>query len=264
LDRFLFKALVSPDKDPFVQYLIGEQYIRRSGNVKQPQKKIKFEWLKYASHIVKGEASEEKVTVAPEMLYFTNLVIRHYEIQRNRLIQERPHEERLRQKDYYISPRTQAKALDLLRALAFLKGRDQVDKTDVSRLHYLLCTSGIPGENALFQKSYETLAHLYGASNGFDQLAQLLLLHDILRRFRADSSLLQKPITELEGIQVKRSVLEWAKETFGTADTDIENKRRLCEKFLEQITPATEDIRQMKTHLEKEIKLVFGGEQHFE
>jgi MoxR-like ATPase len=264
LDRFLFKALVSPDKDPFVQYLIGEQYIKRGGHVKQPQKKIQFEWLKYASHIVKGEVASEKVTVASELLYFTNLVIRHYEIQRNRLLQERPHEDRLRQKDYYISPRTQAKALDLLRALAFLKGRDHADKTDVARLHYLLCTTGIPGENALFKKSYDTLLHLYGASNAFEQLAQLLVLHDILRRFKADSSLLQKPMTELEGIQVKRSLVEWAKETFGTADTDAQNKRRLCEKFLEQITPATEDIRQMKTHLEKEIKIVFGGEQHFE
>lgn len=264
LDRFLFKALVIPDKDPFVQYLIGEQFLKRSGDVKQPVKKVHFDHLKYANCIIKGQVEGEKIDVPPEILYFTNLVIRHYEIQRNRLIQERPHEERLRQKDYYISPRTQAKALDLLRALAFLKGRTAVDKTDVARLHYLFCTTGIAGERALFQKSYDTLQHLYGASNGFEQLAQMLVLHDILRRFRQDPSLLTKPMAELEGIEVKRSVVEWAKETFGTADTDIEHKRRLCEKFLDHVVPVTEDIKQMKTHLAQEIKQVFAtGDEHF-
>lgn len=260
LDRFLFKAVVSPDKDPFMQYQIGEQYIKRSGSVKPPEKKVKFEWLAYASAIVKGNVEGEKITVPSEILYFMNLVIRHYEVQRNRLIHERPHEERLRQKDFYISPRTQAKALDLLRALAFLKGRTTCEASDVSRLHYLLCTSGIASEKMLYTKSYDTLHHLYGNSGGFEQLAQLLMLHDILRRFKLDPSLMNKPMSELEGIEVKRSLTEWAKETFAGADTDAGNKRRLCEKYVEQIVPATEDIKQMKTSLEKEIKQVFGGE----
>src|SRR5438270_11095077 len=80
LDRFLFKALISPDKDPFVQYQISEQYLRASGNVIQPEKKISYEWLKYASGIIKGEAKDNIITFSPEMVYFTNLVIRHYEV----------------------------------------------------------------------------------------------------------------------------------------------------------------------------------------
>jgi len=260
LDRFLFKALTTPDKDPFIQYQISEQYLRASGNILQPQKKISYEWLKYASCIVKGEIEDRTITLSPEILYFTNLVIRHYEVQRNRMMQERPHEERARQKDFYISPRTQAKALDLVRGLAFLKGRTAVDKSDVSRLNYLLCTSGIPSERALFQKSYETLSHLYGASGGFEQLAQMLMLEEILRRFKNDPSLLKKPIAELEGIQAKRSLISWAKETFGSADADIEEKKRTTERFLSQIQPVTEDLKQLKTHLEKEIKSVFGSE----
>ena len=259
LDRFLFKALITADKDPFVQYQISEQYLKASGNILQPEKKISYQWLKYASSVVKGEVEDRVVSMSPEMVYFTNLVIRHYEVQRNRMMQERPHEERARQKDFYISPRTQAKALDLVRGLAFLKGRTSVEQTDISRLYYLLCTSGIPSEKALYQKSFETLSHLYGASGGFEQLAQLLMLEEILRRFRKEPSLLKKPITELEGFQIKRSLLSWAKETFGAADADIEQKKRLMEGFLSQIQPVTEDLKQLKTHLEKEIKFVFGS-----
>ncbi|MDP4228998.1 MAG: MoxR family ATPase [Bacteroidota bacterium] len=258
LDRFLFKALISPDKDPFVQYQIAEQYLKASGNIIQPEKKISYSWLKYASGLIKGETEDQAVTLSSEMVYFINLVIRHYEVQRNRMMQERPHEERSRQKDFYISPRTQAKALDLVRGLAFLKGRMSVDRTDVSRLHYLLCTSGIPSEKALFQKSFETLNHLYGASGGFDQLSQMLMLEEILRRFKSDPSLLKKPIAELDGFQIKRSLLAWAKETFGATNADIEQKRRLTETFLHQIQPVTEDLKQLKAHLEREIKSIFS------
>jgi MoxR-like ATPase len=258
LDRFLFKALISPDKDPFVQYQIAEQYLKASGNIIQPEKKISYAWLKYACGIVKGDAEDQVITLSSEMVYFINLVIRHYEVQRNRMMQERPHEERSRQKDFYVSPRTQAKALDLVRGLAFLKGRLSVDRTDVSRLHYLLCTSGIPSEKALFQKSFETLNHLYGASGGFDQLSQMLMLEEILRRFKSDPSLLKKPIAELEGFQIKRSLIDWAKETFGATNADLEQKRRLTETFLHQIQPVTEDLKQLKAHLEREIKSIFS------
>ncbi|MEI8134948.1 MAG: AAA family ATPase [bacterium] len=260
LDRFLFKALISPDKDPFVQYQISEQYLKASGNVLKAEKKISYQWLKYASAIIKGEVADQIVTMSPEIVYFTNLVIRHYEVQRNRMMQERPHEERARHKDFYISPRTQAKSLDLIRGLAFLKGRTAVDRTDVGRLHYLLCTSGIPSEKALFQKSFETLNHLYGTSGGFEQLAQMLMLEELLRKFKSDPALLKRPMTELDGIQVKRSLISWAKETFGSADADKEQKRRLLEGFLSQIQPVTEDLKQLKLHLEKEIKAVFGND----
>jgi MoxR-like ATPase len=258
LDRFLFKSLVVPDKDPFVQYQIGEQYLKASGKVLEPSAKVSYDWLKYASCVIKGESSEEAVEISNEHLYFMNLVVRHYEVQRNRMLQERPHEERIRQKDYYISPRTQAKALDLLRALAFLKNRSAVDLTDIARLNYLLCTAGIPAEKALYQKSYETMQHLYGASGGFDQLAQLLAIEALLRKLKADPKKIQQPITELEGVVTKRSLVEWAKEKFGSSDADAGQKRRQFETALSGIQPLTEDLKQLKIHLEKEVKFIFS------
>ncbi|HYM19755.1 MAG TPA: AAA family ATPase [Candidatus Kapabacteria bacterium] len=259
LDRFLFKSLVIPDKDPFVQYQIGEGYLKASGKVIEPQKKVPFASLKYATSVIKGEVPGEEITVSSEHLYFMNLVVRHYEVQRNRMLQERPHEERIRQKDYYISPRTQAKALDLLRALAFLKNRTAVDLSDIQRLYYLLCTSGIAAEKVLYQKSYDTLHHLYSASGGFDQLAQLLAIESLLRKMKTDPKQLTEPIEALESITTKRSLGEWVKEKFGSADKDAAQKRRQFEAALGAIQPLTEDLKQLKLHLEKEIRTIFGS-----
>src|ERR1041385_2483466 len=85
MDRFLFKALVHPDKDSYYQYKISQQYLRNLGSAIEPPKKIRYSDLKYATHIIRGEVPEYPIAIAPEIVYFMNLVIRHYEIQRNRL-----------------------------------------------------------------------------------------------------------------------------------------------------------------------------------
>ncbi len=264
LDRFLFKALIHPDKDAFFQYKISQQYLKNLGNAIEPPKKIRYDDLAYAAHIVRGEVPEYHVQVTPDLVYFMNLVVRHYEVQRNRLLHERPHEAHLRTKDFYISPRTQAKSLDVLRAIAFLHGRVYAEKGDIPKLHLLLCTAGIPEEKTLFQRSYDTLLQLYQVSGAFDQLAGLLTLDDVLSRLRHDPTLMSKPLTELEGVPTKRSIVAWAKETLGVADPSAAHKRRLAEGFLQSIHPSTEDLKTLKAHLEQEIKTVFAGHvEHF-
>src|SRR4051812_21587177 len=84
LDRFLFKALVTPDKDPFVQYKISQQYLKNLGDVVLPPRRVPYASLDYATKLIKGLIPEHQVTVSPDLVYFTNLVIRHYEVQRNR------------------------------------------------------------------------------------------------------------------------------------------------------------------------------------
>jgi MoxR-like ATPase len=265
MDRFLFKALVHPDKDAYYQYKISQQYLRNLGSAIEPPKKIRYRELEYATHIIRGEVPEYPMTIAPEIVYFMNLVIRHYEIQRNRLIQERPHEMHLKTKDFYISPRTQAKTLDVLRAIAFLHGRKHAEREDIPKLHLLLCTSGIAEEKALFKRSYDTLVQLYQAAGAFEQLSALLTLEDVLQRLKRDPNMMSRPITELEGAaQTKRSLVTWAKETLGVADASSGHKRRLVEGFIASIHPSTEDLKSLKTHLEKEIKTVFSETvEHF-
>jgi hypothetical protein len=121
-----------------------------------------------------------------------------------------------------------------------------------------------PEERALFQRSYETLLKLYQVSGSFDQLAALLTLEDVLTRLRHDPSLMSRPLTELEGVPTKRSIVAWAKETLGVADASAAHKRRLAEGFLQSIHPSTEDLKSLKTHLEQEIKSVFADHvEHF-
>jgi hypothetical protein len=270
LDRFLFKALIIPDKDPVAQYKIGQQYLMHSGGVAKPAKKISYEELNYATSVIKGLVPEQMIQFPPDMLYFMNLVIRHYEVQRNRLMKERPDAEMRgvdfgRAKDYYISPRTQAKAIDLVRSIAFLHGRDHVVRADIDRLHFLLCTAGIAEQKALFKKSFETLNQLYAASSGFEQLASLLQLEELLTKYKKDPSLMDKPLVEFTGVKAKRGFFDWAKETIGVTDKSMAHKRRLAEGFLESIHPATDDLKQLKATLEKEVKLVFAAApEHFQ
>jgi len=216
LDRFLFKALIIPDKDPVNQYKIGQQYLMHSGGIARPEHRISYDALDYSTRVIKGLVPEHMISFPPDMLYFMNLVIRHYEVQRNRLMKERPDAEHLRStdfgraKDYYISPRTQAKAIDLVRSIAFLHGRDHVVRADIDRLHFLLCTSGIAEQKTLFKKSFETLNQLYAASNGFEQLASMLQLEELLAKYKKDPELLDKPLEEFTGVKAKRGFFDWA------------------------------------------------------
>jgi len=258
LDRFLFKALIVPDKEHFIQYKISQQYLKNTGDPVEPPRKIPYEALRYSHAIIKGAVPGKEIAINPEIVYFMNLVIRHYEIQRNRMLQERPHEQHSRAKDFYISPRTQAKALDLVRAIAFVNGRSHVERADIKRLTFLLCTSGIADEKALFLKSFETLEKHYVASGAMEQLSSMLVLEDLLLRFKRDPSLMEKPIEELEGISIRRGFFQWAKETLGIADATREHKRRLIEGFLATVHPVTDDLKVLKTYLEKESRTLFG------
>src|SRR5206468_362168 len=42
LDRFLFKALIHPDKDSYFQYKISQQYLKNLGNAIEPPQKIEY------------------------------------------------------------------------------------------------------------------------------------------------------------------------------------------------------------------------------
>src|SRR5579883_466615 len=55
LDRFLFKALIHPDKDVFFQYKISQQYLKNLGNAIEPPKKVHYSDLVYACRLIRGD-----------------------------------------------------------------------------------------------------------------------------------------------------------------------------------------------------------------
>ena len=88
LDRFLFKAVILPDKDPFVQYQISQRYLMHGGRTVEPPRKISYDRLLHMHRIITGRSQELTISVSNEMLYFTNIVIRHFEFLRNRQFRE--------------------------------------------------------------------------------------------------------------------------------------------------------------------------------
>ena len=204
--------------------------------------------LKHLNQIVKGEATDHTITITDEILYFTNITIRHFEFLRNRQIKDV--KDGGAGSDFYISPRTQAKSLDLLRALAMLKGRTDVKHEDVSRLYFIFATVGLPEEVALFKKAYRTTLNSLTASDGFEQITVLLDFATILDQIRADPSLMSKPLSQFAGDNVRRSFFEWVREKFG-AESPEEHNKMVLEQFLKDYVPSSDEVRELKHSIEQ-------------
>jgi len=258
LDRFLYKAVIEPDREPFFMYRISQQFVLHRGGVAKPPKKIAFSTLKSLSDVVRGHDPEHVVHVPRAVMFFANLVLRQYESLRRRAARQSTGPIVLDKPDFYISPRTQAKALDALRAVAVMNRRLEVEMEDVGKLHLLLCTAGVREEQELFQRAYESLRNHYAATHAVDQLRDLLDMQDILDRVRDEPELLQQPITELASTTIKRSLAEWALEKIGMGDHGPEHNRKLLVAYLEGVQPLTDEIRLMKMRLLDEVVVLFN------
>jgi len=251
LDRFMYKAVILPDKDPFIQYKISQRYLVHGGRPADPPKRIPYLRLKHLHQIVRGEATDHEISISNELLYFTNITIRQFEFLRNRQIVDKRSEGA--GSDFYISPRTQAKSLDLLRALAMLKGRTMVAHEDVSRLYFIFATVGLPEEVALFRKAYTTVLNSLTASRGFDQVTVLLDFTDILEQIRQQPRLMMQPLSQFAGDQVRRSFMEWIKEKFG-AEQPRDHNRLVLEQFLADFIPVCDEVRELKHSVETTLQ----------
>jgi MoxR-like ATPase len=258
LDRFLYKAVIDPDRDPFFMYRISQQFTHHRGQIAQPPERIPLATLKMLSEVVRGNDPNVQVHVAPELMFFANLVLRHYETMLRRAREQAAGRAKDGKPDFYISPRTQAKALDALRAIALMNRRTEVTIDDVGKLPILLCTAGVREEYEVFHKSYESLKNHYAASHAFEQLRTLLGLQDVLDRIQLDRALLDRPISELASTQVKRTLTDWAKEKLGLGETSAEHNRKLLTAYLDAIVPLTDEIRSLKMRLSSEVMQIFN------
>lgn len=256
LDRFTYQSVVFPDKDPFDQYRISQQYLMHGGYAVQPSKQIALGTLQEVTSICKGTSEMMQIAVPPEIAYYTNLVVRYYEELRNRQLAQGSGTNY--QHDFYISPRKQMKAFDLLRAIAFMHGRTTVTQSDVDRLYVLFTTVGIEEERTTWNKATQALQHQFLASNAMEQLKTLLDFKALLDQLKADPALLHQPITAIENMAIKRTLREWARETFGIADVSVENNRRLVTEFLENFPPATDEVRELRTRLRQDAHMIFN------
>jgi MoxR-like ATPase len=258
LDRFMYKALILPDKEPFNQYKISQNYLRHGGKTINPPAKIPFDMLQYLNRMITGNDAEFSISIKPEDLYFTNIVVRQFEFLRNRALRESHKGQSTAQyNDFYISPRTQAKSLDLLRALAVLRARTHVTHDDISKLYFIFATVGVPEEIALFKKAFTTVQNSLVSTNGFEQIATLLAFETLLQHIREDRSLMEHSLGELTDTPTRRSFRDWFNEVFGGLDKTVGQNRRSLETFIQEFIPASDEVRELKVSVENLMTKVF-------
>jgi len=255
LDRFTYQSVVFPDKDPYEQYRIARQYMQHGGEAVDPPKRIAYSTLREVTRICNGTSALHTIDIPHELLYYTNLVIRYYEELRNRALASARNSAPLR--DFYISPRRQVKAFDLLRAIAFMHGRSTVTSSDVDKLYVLFTTVGIDEERTTWEKATTALGHQFGASNALEQLRTLLDFKSLLDRVKKDPDLLQRPITAVEQVPLKRTLGEWARDVLGIGDVKADHNRRLMSEYLERFQPATDEIRELRNRLKHDLHVLF-------
>ena len=261
LDRFIFKALFIPAKEAYTQYQIAQRYLTHHGQPTPPEHRIPYAMLKRTSEVIRGLDPEFGIHIPLHVIFFANSVIRYYETQRNRLIKERPHEHP-QLKDFYISPRTYSRAMDMLRVIAFLHGRMEVIPEDVAQLWYLYAVVGIREQKELYLKSYSTVYKQLSSAKAFDQIQRLLEFQEFVEHLKKNPELLRRPITEIEGQPLRRTLLEWAKDTLGITDATGEHNRRLLESYVKSFEPLTEEIADFLSHTERDIHELFQPAEH--
>ncbi len=258
LDRFAYQSVAWPDREGYDQYKIAQQYLRHGGKPSPPPFSVSFSELKEVSKICHGDSDRVTIEIPPEVVYFANLVIGYYSELRNRALEQQGSDSS-GGRDFYISPRKQMKAFDLLRAIAFMHGRTTVGFDDVDRLFILFTTVGIEEEREIWRKASSTLTHQFNATGAFDQLGTLLGFKDLIVHLRQNPEDIAKPLSQIEGIPIRRTVVEWARETLGFADATVENNRRMITEFLDQFAPATQEVRELKESLQADARVLFGG-----
>jgi len=138
LDRFLFRAYITPDYSPATLLAIDQAFARHYGRQPGPASRegIPLGQLSYVADIVRGLVPDRQITAPPHILFLKNAVLNRY---RERIDEAA---DSAKKRSLYISPRTYAKARIVLNAAALLRGRGEVTTEDLAQLKYAVTTIG--------------------------------------------------------------------------------------------------------------------------
>lgn len=149
LDRFVFRSKLTPSDDPITQLSIDKVYEQRGGSVPptNPQEQISLDELELLADVCEGKVPSYTISAPGHVLILKNAIIEAYE---RTLTQERG---KKNLSAAYISPRTMAKARDVLNAAAILDGRQELKTQDLRALEFMIPTLGDEMEQQCFKQA---------------------------------------------------------------------------------------------------------------
>ncbi len=236
LDRFLFRAYITPDYTPFTMLAVDRTFGRHYGRATLPanEQRIPLEHLTLMADIVRGQIPGWQISVPPHVLFLKNVVLNRY----RELLGQKGENGNRRQ--LYISPRTYAKSRIVLNAAALLRGRTTVCTDDLSQLRYAVTTvGGRPEQAECFNKAVrETLLTIRGAD--LEHIDNLAASHDLAEQLMARVR---------DGAEVQcNGFVQRVLRFFGLVslgDVTFDHLRR----FVENIHPQSEPVKQLKQGL---------------
>lgn len=149
LDRFVFRSKLTPSEDPITQFSIDKVYEKRGGSVPapNPDEQITLDELELLADVCEGKIGSYTISAPAHVLILKNAIIETYE----RVLTEARAQKSL--SAAYISPRTMAKARDVLNAAAILDGRQELATKDLKALEFMIPTLGDEMEQQAFKKA---------------------------------------------------------------------------------------------------------------
>jgi len=149
LDRFLYKVVIPQDESLFSQLQIDFAVSQRAFDVDLPF--VDQGFVERVARIARGESEEAQVAVPTRILLLKSIILNAFVA---RMRKTKP--------DYYVSPRRQARMLDLLRLEALLNGRDEVNEADLKSLRYMAgILNGDQRETDAFDRTVEEMMRYF-------------------------------------------------------------------------------------------------------
>ena len=256
LDRFLYKAYISPAKDMYTLLRIDQVYNNNSGSVQPPRadELIDVREISALRRVIRGRHPSITIECPIEILYLKNMVAAAFESEMRKYRQ-----------DYYLSPRTISKSNDCLKANALLDGRRKVNEKDVEDLYYLFCTINEPLDEHRTLKSQDLFKRVFRSRIQYfhailPELRPLLLTFDFMCQARRDPSLLQKPFEAL--IQHQESwIPQLVESIMGLIKTreeiQLSNQKSSFLKLIEPCGQKNHELAEFKNKVLELIEIVY-------
>lgn len=200
LDRFLFKVVIPQDQDPFLQLQIDLNVCSREFD--EPVPFVDQAFVERVVRIARNESEELAVGIPTRVLFLKSIILSTFVA---RMRKTAP--------TFYVSPRRQARMLELLRLSALLDGRTEVDETDLSSLRYMAgILNGEAREVETFVRTLEETLRFFDVDAKLKQTTRLVATaFDLARGGELDTAAWAEitRLCEAAGVKEKVKSASW-------------------------------------------------------